>query len=204
MRKRGLLVVCAGDNQESPPKTFPGFGEKDDENQRGKYYENKTNIRKNTRIGCCRRRSHRVSALKEVDGRVHFGIVTLLPASQNARLNFIRVDRLGEDPTTMQPCVIEVRIFDAAGRAYGMPDTFDLRPGIAVSRAVIPQGSTEIEGAFHFRATFKFVDDPNLRSRCEVIPTMEVFSKETGGTMLMYPAAKGFNPQPDPPGGIRK
>ena len=105
-----------------------------------------------------------------------------------------------EDPTDMQPCIIEVRIFDAAGRLYGTPDTYDLRPGVAISRAVIPEGRTTIEGGFQFRATFKFVEDPNIRSRCEVIPTMEVFSKETGGTLFMYPEAQGFNPQPDPPG----
>ncbi len=129
---------------------------------------------------------NRVSALKEVDGRVHFGIVTLLPAVQNARLNFVRVDGSGvEDPTNMQPCVIEVRTFDAAGRAYGTPDTIDLRPGIAVSRNIIPSGTTQIEGAFQFRATFKFIDDPNLRpTRCTVIPTMEVFNRETGGTLF--------------------
>ncbi|MDQ3132220.1 MAG: hypothetical protein M3Q99_15845 [Acidobacteriota bacterium] len=146
---------------------------------------------------------NRVSALKEVDGRVHFGIVTLLPASQNARLNFVRVepdDSGVEDPTNMQPCIIEVRTFDAAGRAYGTPDTFTLRPGIAVSRNIIPSGTTQIEGSFQFRATFRFIDDPNLRpNRCTVVPTMEVFSRETGGTLFMYPAAKGFNPQPDPP-----
>jgi len=141
---------------------------------------------------------NRVSAIREVDGRVHFGIVTLLPASQNARLNFVRLDGSIDDPN-LRPCRVEVRIFDAAGRAYGTPDTFDLRPGIAVSRAVLPQG-TAIEGGFQFRATFKFVEDPNIRSRCEVIPTMEVFSQQTGGTLFMYPAAKGFNPQPDPPG----
>ena len=32
---------------------------------------------------------NRVSALKEVEGKVQFGIVTLLPASQNARLNLV-------------------------------------------------------------------------------------------------------------------
>ena len=142
---------------------------------------------------------NRVSAIKEVEGKVHFGIVTLLPASQNARLNFVRVDSI-DDPN-VRPCRIEVRIFDAAGRAYGMPDTFNLQPGVVVSRAVIPQGATAIEGGFQFRATFKFVDDPNLRSRCTVIPTMEVFSRATGGTLFMYPGlAEGFNPQPDPPG----
>ena len=141
---------------------------------------------------------NRVSAFKEVEGKVHFGIVTLLPASQNARLNFVRVDSI--DDSNMQPCVIEVRIFDAAGRTYGTPGTFDLRPGVVVSRLVIPQGATAIEGGFQFRATFRFVDDPNLRSRCTVIPTMEVFSRATGGTLFMYPAAEGFNPQPDPPG----
>jgi hypothetical protein len=81
------------------------------------------------------------------------------------------------------------------------PDTFDLRPGVAVSRAVFPQGTTEIEGGFQFRATFKFIDDPNLRSRYTVIPTMEAFSRVIGGTLFMYPRlAEGFNPQPDPPG----
>jgi hypothetical protein len=143
---------------------------------------------------------NRVSAIKEVDRTAHFGIVTLLPASQNGRLNFVRVDSLAKDPADMQPCVIEVRIFDAAGRAYGTPDTFDLRPGVVVSHAVIPDGRTAIEGGFQFRATFKFVEDPNIRSRCTVIPTLEVFSKETGETLFMYPAAKGFDPQPDPPG----
>jgi len=142
---------------------------------------------------------NRVSAFGEVEGRVHFGIVTLLPASQNARLNFVRVDGSVEDPN-IRPCRVEVTIFDANGRTYGTPDTFDLRPGVVVSRAVFPQGTTQIEGGFQFRATFKFIDDPNIRSRCEVIPTMEVFSKENGGTLFMYPAAKGFNPQPDPPG----
>jgi len=143
---------------------------------------------------------NRVSALKEVEGKVQFGIVTLLPASQNARLNFVRADgSVVEDPN-IRPCRVEVTIFDANGRAYGTPDTFDLRPGVVVSRTVIPEGRTGIEGGFQFRATFKFIEDPNIRSRCTVIPTMEVFSKETGGTLFMYPAAKGFNPQPDPPG----
>ncbi|MGB7068151.1 MAG: hypothetical protein WBD22_01535 [Pyrinomonadaceae bacterium] len=141
---------------------------------------------------------NRVSAIKEVDKVVHFGIVTLLPASQNARLNFVRIDGSIDDPN-LRPCRVEVRIFDAAGRAYGTPDTFDLRPGVAVSRVVIPAG-TSIEGTFQFRATFKFVEDPNIRSRCVVIPTMEVFNRETGGTLFNYPAAQGFNPQPDPPG----
>ena len=100
----------------------------------------------------------------------------------------------------MQPCVVEVRNFDAAGRLYGTPDTFELRPGVVVSRDVVPLETTQIEGRFQFRATFKFIDDPNIRSRCEVIPTLEVYSKQTGGTLFMYPAAKGFNPQPDPPG----
>ena len=143
-----------------------------------------------------------VSALKEVDGRVHFGMVTLLPASQNARLNFVRVepDDSGVDDPDMQPCIVEVRNFDAHGRAYGTPDTFELRPGVAVSRNVIPASATTIEGRFQFRSTFRFVEDPNIRNRCKVIPTMEVYSRETGGTLLMYPAARGFNPQPDPPG----
>ncbi len=141
---------------------------------------------------------NRVSAIREVEKVVHFGIVTLLPASQNARLNFVRVDSI--DDSDMQPCIIEVRNFDAAGRAYGTPNTFDLRPGVVVSRLVIPQGATAIEGGFQFRATFRFIEEPNIRSRCTVIPTMEVFSRETGGTLFMYPAAKGFNPQPDPPG----
>jgi hypothetical protein len=142
----------------------------------------------------------RVSAIGEVDGWVHFGIVTLLPASQNARLNFVRVDSLARDPSDMQPCIVEVRNFDAGGRAYGTPDTFELRPGVVVSRNVIPAGSTAIEGTFQFRTSFRFVEDPNIRSSCEIIPTLEVYSRETGGTLLMYPAAKGFNPQPDPPG----
>ena len=143
---------------------------------------------------------NRVSALGEVDGRVHFGVVTLLPAVQNARLNFVRIDSLTRDPSEMQPCIVEVRNFDVAGRLYGTPDTFELRPGVVVSRDVVPLETTQIEGRFQFRATFKFIDDPNIRSRCEVIPTLEVYSKETGGTLFMYPAAKGFNPQPDPPG----
>jgi hypothetical protein len=141
----------------------------------------------------------RVSAIGEVEGRVHFGIVTLLPASQNARLNFVRIDGLSKDPGEMQPCVIEVGNFDANGRAYGTPDTFELRPGAAVSRNVIPPGTTPSEGPFQFRATFRFIDDPNIRSRCEVIPTLEVYSKQTGGTLFNYPAARGYVPLPDPP-----
>lgn len=138
---------------------------------------------------------NRVSAIREVEKVVHFGIVTLLPAVQNARLNFVRVDGSIDDPN-LRPCRVEVTIFDANGRTYGTPDTFDLRPGVVVSRAVIPQGSTAIEGGFQFRATFEFIDpeDATRRSRCEVIPTMEIFSKETGGTLFMYPASKGFNP----------
>jgi hypothetical protein len=148
---------------------------------------------------------NRVSAFRDSDRQLHnndFGIVTLIPASQNARLNFVRVYGDGsvvEDPN-MQPCVIEVKIFDANGRTYGTPDTFNLRPGVAVTRDIMPMETTAIEGGFQFRATFKFVEDPNIRSRCTVIPTMEVFSKQTGGTLFTYPAAKGFNPQPDPPG----
>ena len=143
---------------------------------------------------------NRVSAFGEVEGRVHFGIVTLLPASQNARLNFVRVDRTAEDPTEMQPCIIEVRFYDANGRLYGTPDTIELRPGMAVSRDVVPLETPGIEGRFQFRATFKIIPPDIGDRRCTVIPTMEVYSKETGGTLFNYPAAQGFNPQPDPPG----
>ena len=132
---------------------------------------------------------NRAKAIVVIDGRISFGVVTLLPVSQNARLNFVRVepdDSGAEDPSEMQPCVVEVRIFDAAGRTYGTPDTLDLRPGIAVSHDVIPEGTTAIEGQFQFRATYRLIDDPNLRrSRCTVIPTMEVYGRETGGTLYM-------------------
>ena len=131
---------------------------------------------------------NRVSAFGEVEGKVNFGIVTLLPSSQNARLNFTRVDGSVEDPN-IRPCLVEVTIFDANGQSFGTPDTFDLRPGIAVTRNVIAQGSTSIEGQFQFRATFKFIDpeDATRSRRCIVIPTLEVFSRATGGTLFMYP-----------------
>jgi len=133
----------------------------------------------------------RVSAIKEVDGKVNFGIVTLLPSSQNARLNFIRVDRSVEDPN-IRPCRVEVTNFDANGRSFGTPDTFDLRPGIAVTRNVIAEDTTAIEGEFRFRATFKVIDteDATRRSRCTVISTLEVFSRATGGTLFIYPGAQ--------------
>ena len=142
----------------------------------------------------------RVSALKEVDGKVQFGIVTLLPASQNARLNLVRVDSI-DDPN-IRPCRVQIKFYDANGRTYGTPDTIDLRPGVAISRTVLPQGTTAIEGGFQFRAEVGI--DPEVatrRTRCTVVPTMEVFNKQTGGTLFMYPGlAEGFNPQPDPPG----
>ncbi len=145
------------------------------------------------------------SALKEVEGKVQFGIVTMLPAVQNARINLVWITADGSviDDPNLRPCRVKVTIFDAAGRTFGTPDTIDLRPGMAVSRAVIPPGTTQIEGGFQFRATVKFIDpeDATRRSRCTVIPTMEVFSRATGQTLFMYPGlAEGFNPQPDPPG----
>jgi len=70
-----------------------------------------------------------------------------------------------------------------------------------VSRGSKSVDAPEQQRGFQLRATFKFVDDPNLRSQCEVIPRLEVFSKQNGGTLFMYPGlAEGFNPQPDPPG----
>jgi hypothetical protein len=147
---------------------------------------------------------NRVSAIKEVDGKVQFGIVTLLPAVQNARLNLVRVDGDGSvvnDPN-LRPCRVQIRFYDANGRTFGTPDTFNLRPGVAVSRLVIPQGGTAIEGGFQFRAEVGIdPEDATRRNRCTVVPTMEVFNKQTGGTLFMYPGlAEGFNPQPDPPG----
>lgn len=84
---------------------------------------------------------NRVSAFGEVEGKVNFGIVTLLPSSQNARLNFIRADGSVEDPN-IRPCRVEVTIFDANGRTFGTPDTFDLRPGIAVTRQKVLERPT--------------------------------------------------------------
>ncbi|MBA3631563.1 MAG: hypothetical protein H0W58_01935 [Acidobacteria bacterium] len=142
---------------------------------------------------------NRVSAIKEVD-KVQFGIVTLLPASQNARLNLVRVDGSIDDPN-IRPCRVQIKFYDANGRTYGTPDTFNLRPGVAISRIVIPQGGTAIEGGFQFRAEVGIDPEDATRNRCTVVPTMEVFSKQTGGTLFMYPGlAEGFNPQPDPPG----
>jgi hypothetical protein len=88
------------------------------------------------------------------------------------------------------------------GRPFGTPEPYFLRPGIAVSRVVIPQGATGIEGGFQFRAEVGIdPEDATRTTRCTVVPTMEVFSRATGGTLLMYPGlAEGFNPQPDPPG----
>ena len=143
---------------------------------------------------------NRVSALKEVEGKVQFGIVTLLPASQNARLNLVRVDGSVEDPN-IRPCRVQIKFYDANGRVFGTPEPYFLRPGVAVSRAVFPQGGTTIEGGFQFRAEVGIDPEDATRNRCTVVPTMEVFSKQTGGTLFMYPGlAEGFNPQPDPPG----
>ncbi len=144
---------------------------------------------------------NRVSAFGEVEGKVQFGIVTLLPASQNARLNLVRVDGSVDDPN-LRPCRVQIKFYDSNGRTYGTPDTFNLRPGVAVSRAVLPQGTTAIEGGFQFRAEVGIDPEDATRStRCTVVPTMEVFNKQTGGTLFMYPGlAEGFNPQPDPPG----
>lgn len=144
---------------------------------------------------------NRVSAFGEVEGKVQFGIVTLLPAVQNARLNLVRVDGSIDDPN-IRPCRVQIKFYDANGRTFGTPDTFNLRPGVAVSRLVIPQGGTAIEGGFQFRAEVGIdPEDATRRNRCTVVPTMEVFSRATGGTLLMYPGlAEGFNPQPDPPG----
>ncbi len=144
---------------------------------------------------------NRVSAFGEVEGKVQFGIVTLLPAVQNARLNLVRVDGSIDDPN-LRPCRVQIRFYDANGRTYGTPETFNLRPGVAVSRIVIPQGGTAIEGGFQFRAEVGIDPEDTTRStRCTVVPTMEVFNKQTGGTLFMYPGlAEGFNPQPDPPG----
>ena len=149
-------------------------------------------------IGVAVWNANRAEAIIVIDGRVHFGIATLLPVSQNARLNFVRVDGEGEDPTEMQPCVIEVRNFDAAGRLYGTPDTLELRPGIAVSRTVIPEGTTQIEGRFQFRSTFKMIPPDIGDRRCTVIPTLEVFNKETGATLVMYSATPGFSLRREP------
>ena len=146
---------------------------------------------------------NRVGAIREVE-KVQFGIVTLLPASQNARLNLVRVSGSIDDPN-IRSCRVQIRIFDAVGRTYGTPDTIDLRPGVAISRAVIPQSGTAIEGGFQFRAEVGIDPEDATRNRCTVVPTMEVFNKQTGGTLFMYPGlAEGFNPQPDPPGQIKQ
>ncbi len=130
---------------------------------------------------------NRVSAIREVE-KVQFGIVTLLPASQNARLNLVRVDGSIDDPN-IRPCRVQIKFYDANGRTYGTPDTFDLRPGVAISRAVLSQGTTAVEGGFQFRAEVGIdPEDATRRTRCTVVPTMEVFNKQTGGTLFMYPA----------------
>ena len=141
---------------------------------------------------------NRAGAGAAVDGRLHFGLLTLVPAAQNARLNLVRIDGL-EDPTEIQPCVVEIRIYDGLGRIFGTPETIELRPGVGVSRNVIPAGRTPPAATFQFRATLKFIEDPNIRNACKILPTMEVFNKETGGTLLMYPAARAFEPPPAQP-----
>lgn len=139
---------------------------------------------------------NRVRATVAIDGKVRFGVVTILPVTQNARLNFVLIEPEGGDrEPDIQPCILEVRVFDAAGRAFGTPDTFELRPGAVVSRNIDPEDATRIEGAFRFRATYKVIDDPNLRNRCKVLPTMEIFDRNTGGTLFINP---GFQVSVEP------
>lgn len=134
--------------------------------------------------------------------------VTLV-AGQNVRLNL--VNTVPDSPDLPPgPCQVEVTFLDASGRAIADGSVLDLGPG----QSATVMGPTphmrdgETAPATRLvRPALRFVDNPDFkglraaRRACTVIPMMEVFSEETGGTLFLSPAAlKGFNPQPDPPG----
>lgn len=125
-------------------------------------------------------------------------------ANQGARLNVVRVDDLGsvEDPN-IRPCHVELRFLDASGNLLGNSQTTNLRPGQAVSNDLDNGQPTSTEGQRLIRADVRAIDpeDATRRSRCTIVPTLEVFNRRTGETRFMHPGVlKGFNPQPDPPG----
>jgi hypothetical protein len=122
------------------------------------------------------------------------GIFSLLPATQSARLHLVRIDSI--DDRNIKPCAVEIRIFNDAGQEIGPPDAIELRPGVAVSRAVQPEDATTPQ---RYRVQIRGVEDPNIR--CSFVPTLEVFDRRTGETEFIHPGlSRGFNPQPDPPG----
>lgn len=156
-------------------------------------------------------------AFKEVEpgSDPEWAPVTLV-AGQNVRLNFTNVAI--DNPDYMPgDCQVQVSFLDASGQAVENPTTLELRPGqSATVLGPIPHmrdGETTPDTPDRptrlLRPMVRFIDNPNFRGigspdareACTVVPVMEVFSEETGATLLLSPAAlKGFNPQPDPPG----
>lgn len=158
-----------------------------------------------------------VSALKEVDGRFEFGVISLA-TGQTARLNVAAAVALGEvegRPPRASKVTLAFDVYapatateptatdDAASAACVNKLEFlrrescevTLRPGeVASLEFTAPQGTRisavmfgEVDGKK------KGIDDPNLRATLEVT--------EAGRTIFVHPgAAVGFNPQPDPPG----
>ena len=145
-----------------------------------------------------------VSALKEVDGKIgYFGMLTVA-TNDGARINVVRVDapNMVEDPN-IRPCHVELRFLDANGNQIGNSQTTSLRPGQAVSNDLDNGQPTSTEGRRLIRADVRAIDpeDATRRSRCTIVPTLEVFDRRTVETRFMHPGVlKGFNPQPDPPG----
>jgi len=145
-----------------------------------------------------------VNAIKEVDGKIgYFGMLTVA-ANQGVRLNIVRVD----DPEPVEDansrtCHVELRFLDASGNQIGNSQTTKLRPGQAVSNDLDNGQPTSTEGYRLIRADVRAInpEDATRRSRCTIVPTLEVFDRRTGETRFMHPGVlKGFNPQPGPPG----
>lgn len=157
-------------------------------------------------------------AFKEVDA-LQFPPVTLLPAVQNVRLNLTNV-AIGNPDFRPGSCQLEVIFLDASGQALGDGSVLELRPGESATvmgpephmrdwtQPPEPDRTTRLLRAmvrFIGNPDFRGVGNPDFREACNVVPVMEVFSKETGATLFLSPAVlKGFNPQPDPPGKVHQ
>jgi len=153
-----------------------------------------------------------VSAIREVDGRPQFGVISLA-AGQTARLNVVNTQAVEPDDSGRSLKVtLAFDIYapapstdDASGRASSCVSKqrflrresceVTLRPGEAASLEFAAPEGTRIRAMMFGEVEGKKngIDAANLRSTLEVT--------EAGRTIFVHPlAAVGFNPQPDPPG----
>ena len=104
-----------------------------------------------------------------------------LSEGQTLRVSIAHVVGLQAPPVPDRVCSLQVGFVDAQNRAYGIPDTFELRPGVARSFDHVAIGDPHIR-----QYVRPVVVDLRSKAKCPAVVSGEVLDRDGVGGIIIH------------------